>query len=553
MLLDRFLKKKVFSSYEDFLANYEVKVPENFNFGFDVVDATALLEPDKKCLIWCNDKGLEKTFTFSDMKKYSNKTANFFKSLGIKKGDFVMLILKRRFEYWFCAVALHKIGAVVIPATHLLTEKDIVYRNNAADVKMIVSVGESEVVEHINKAEKNSPTLKIKVSIDKKIDGWHFFNEGIEKQSDVFERPAGDTATKNDDKFLIYFTSGTTSMPKMALHDFTYPLGHITTAKYWQNVHDNGFHLTVADTGWAKSGWGKIYGQWISGSAVFVYDHEKFTPIDIVGVITKHNVTTFCAPPTVYRYLIKEDLSKYDFSKLKYCAVAGEPLNPEVLQQWKKLTGHTIMEGFGQSESAVMVGNFIWIKPKPGSMGKPSPAYKIDILDDEGNLCEPGKEGVLAIDVSRGKPLGLFCGYYKNKEITDSVWKNGYYYTGDVVYKDEDGYFWFVGRADDVIKSSGYRIGPFEVESALLEHPSVLECAITAVPDPDRGQIVKATVVLAKGYQPSDSLVVELQNHVKKVTAPYKYPRVVEFVKELPKTISGKIRKVQIRETDLKK
>ncbi|MGE4384731.1 MAG: AMP-binding protein [Endomicrobiaceae bacterium] len=551
-MLDKFIKSD-FSSYEDFALNYKVNVPENFNFGFDVVDATAQEEPDKKCLVWCNDKGEHKLFTFEEMKKQSNKAANFFRTLGIKKGDFVMLILKRRYEYWISVVALHKIGAVVIPATHLLMEKDIVYRNNAADVKMIIAVCEDDLIERINNAQKESPTLKYKVCVNGSAAGWHDFKSGIEKQSEIFERPCGADATQNNDPFLIYFTSGTTSMPKMALHDFTYPLGHITTAKFWQNVEENGAHLTLADTGWAKAAWGKIYGQWIAGCAVFVYDFDKFTPTDILDVISNNNVTSFCGPSTVYRYLIKEDLSKYDFSRLKYCCVAGEALNPEVFNKWEKLTGHKIMEGFGQSESAVMVANFIWIKPKPGSMGKPSPVYDVDIIDDDGTSCEPGKEGNLVINVKKGKPLGLFCEYYKSPDKTAEVWKNGYYYTGDVVYKDEDGYFWFVGRADDVIKSSGYRIGPFEVESALIEHPAVLECAITAVPDPYRGQIVKATVVLSKGYSPSDSLVVELQNHVKKVTAPYKYPRVVEFVNELPKTISGKIRKVEIREADSKK
>ncbi len=549
MILDRFANYD-FSSYDDFCKNLKITVPENFNFGFDVVDATADEEPGKKCLIWCNDKGEHKAFTFGDMKKQSNKAANFFKSLGIKKGDFVMLMLKRRYEYWICAVALHKIGAVVVPATHLLTEKDIVYRNNSADIKMIVAVGEKDLIERINDSQKKSPALKYKVCVNGNFDGWYDFTSQMQNQSDIFERPSGKEASANGDNFLIYFTSGTTSMPKMALHDFTYPLGHITTAKFWQNVEENGAHLTLADTGWAKSAWGKIYGQWISGCAVFVYDFDKFTPTDVLEIISKNDITSFCAPSTVYRYLIKSDLSKYDFSRLKYCCVAGEALNPEVFNQWEKLTGHKIMEGFGQTESGVMVANFVWMKPKPGSMGKPSPVYDIDILDDDGNSCEPGKEGNLAINLSKGKPLGLFCNYYKSPEKTCEVCKNGWYYTGDVVYKDEDGYFWFVGRADDVIKSSGYRIGPFEVESALIEHPAVLECAITAVADADRGQIVKATVVLSKGYNPSDSLVIELQNHVKKVTAPYKYPRIIEFVDELPKTISGKIRRVEIRQTD---
>ena len=550
MILDKYARRD-FKSYEDFFENFKINVPENFNFGFDVVDATADIEPNKKCLVWCNEHGESRTFSFLDMKKETNKAVNFFKSLGIKKGDFVMLILKRRFEYWISLVALHKLGAVAIPATHLLKEKDISYRVNAADVKMIIAVDFSDLLQRIDNCQKDCPTLKHKIVVAGKRTGWYSFTDEVAKQSDIFERPTGAEATHNDDKMLIYFTSGTTSLPKMALHDFTYPLGHILTAKFWQNVEENGCHLTLADTGWAKAAWGKIYGQWISGCAVFVYDFDKFHPTDVLDIISKHNITSFCGPATVYRFLIKEDLSKYDFSKLKYCCVAGEALNPEVFNQWEKLTGHKIMEGFGQSEGPVLVGNFIWIKPKPGSMGKPSPTFNIDIVDDNGNPCEDGKEGNLIVRMPNGKkPTGLFCGYYKSPDKTKEVWHDNMYFTGDVVYKDEDGYFWFVGRADDVIKSSGYRIGPFEVESALMEHPAVLECAITAVPDSVRGQVVKATIVLAKGYHASDSLVVELQNHVKNVTAPYKYPRVVEFVDELPKTISGKIRKVAIRDAD---
>jgi acetyl-CoA synthetase len=459
-----------------------------------------------------------------------------------------MLILKRRYEYWYCSLALNKLGAITIPATHLLSTKDIVYRNNAADIKMIVCVPEIEVIQHVEEALDKSPTLKHKALIGESRDGWLNLSEGIEKSSDVFVKPSLAEAEKNDDIMLLYFTSGTTGMPKMVNHNFIYPLGHILTAKYWQNVQDNGLHFTVADTGWAKSAWGKIYGQWIAGSAVMTYDYDKFIPKNLMKVIEKYKVTTFCAPPTIYRFLIKEDLTKYDLSHLKYCVVAGEPLNAEVYKQFLDCTGIRLMEGFGQTECTVAVATYYWMEPKPGSMGKPSPGYDIDIINPDGKVCEVGEIGQIVIRTGKRKPVGMFNGYYRDNELTKSVWQNDIYYTGDTAWRDEDGYFWFVGRADDIIKSSGYRIGPFEVESALLEHPAVLECAITAVPDPERGQIVKATIILSKNYHPSDELAKELQDHVKKVTAPYKYPRIVEFVTELPKTISGKIRRVQIRD-----
>jgi acetyl-CoA synthetase len=484
------------------------------------------------------------------MKKYSDKAANFFRSAGIGKGDPVMLILKRRFEFWFCTLALNKIGAITIPATHLLSPKDIVYRNNAADIKMIVCVPEQEVIQHVEAAEDKSTTLKLKALIGENRDGWLNFNAGMEESSEEFARPVGDESTKNDDIMLLYFTSGTTGMPKMVNHNYIYPLGHILTAKYWQNVQDNGLHFTVADTGWAKSAWGKLYGQWLSGSAVMTYDFDKFVPKNLMDVIEKYKVTTFCAPPTIYRFLIKEDLTKFDLSALKYCVVAGEPLNPEVYKQFLEATGIKLMEGYGQTELTVTLATFSWMEPKPGSMGKPSPGYHIDLIDDEGNSCEVGEEGQIVIYTGQSAPIGMFGGYYRDEQLTKKVWHDDIYYTGDMAWRDEDGYYWFVGRADDVIKSSGYRIGPFEVESALMEHPAVLECAITAVPDPDRGQVVKATIILSKNYQASDELAKELQEHVKKVTAPYKYPRIVEFVSELPKTISGKIRRVQIREGD---
>jgi acetyl-CoA synthetase len=548
MVLDQYLSQSHFSSYQDFVENFQIRIPENFNFAYDVVDQIALKTPDKIAMVWCNDNGEEEIFTFGQMKKYSDKAANFFQSAGIRKGDPVMLILKRRFEFWFCTLALNKIGAITIPATHLLSTKDIVYRNNAADIKMIVCVPESEVIQHVEEAEPKSPTFRVKALIGEDREGWLNFNAGMDKSSKEFVRPSGVDATQNEDIMLLYFTSGTTGMPKMVNHNYIYPLGHILTAKYWQNVQDNGLHFTVADTGWAKSAWGKIYGQWISGSAVMTYDLDKFVPKKLMEVIEKYKVTTFCAPPTIYRFLIKEDLNQFDLSALKYCVVAGEPLNPEVYKQFLEATGIKLMEGYGQTECTVALATFSWMEPKPGSMGKPSPGYQIDLLDDEGHSCEVGEEGQIVIYTRKNPPVGMFGGYYRDEKLTRKVWHDDIYYTGDMAWRDEDGYYWFVGRIDDVIKSSGYRIGPFEVESALMEHPAVLECAITAVPDHDRGQVVKATIILSQGYQESVELAKELQEHVKKVTAPYKYPRIVEFVTELPKTISGKIRRVQIRE-----
>jgi acetyl-CoA synthetase len=377
---------------------------------------------------------------------------------------------------------------------------------------------------------------------------WADFNAFWKDAPQGFSRPS--KVNTNSDIMLLYFTSGTTGMPKMVQHNFAYPLGHVATAKFWHQVRDGGLHITVADTGWAKAAWGKIYGQWICGTALFVYDYDRFVPQDMLNVIVKYKVTTFCAPPTVYRFLIREDLSKYDFSALKNCTVAGEPLEPEIYEQFKAGTGIKLRECYGQTELTVTVCTYPWMEPKPGSMGRPSPGYDIDLLRDDGSSCDMGEEGQLVIRTGKRKPIGIFGGYYRDEELTKSVWHDDIYYTGDMAWRDEDGYLWFVGRSDDVIKSSGYRIGPFEVESALMEHQAVLECAITGVPDPDRGTVVKATVVLAKGWSPSEELKKELQNHVKKITAPYKYPRIVEFVTELPKTISGKIRRVQIREED---
>ena len=552
-MLERFLKQTSFKDLDDFKKNYKVIVPENFNFGYDVVDAWAAEQPDKLAMLWTNDKGREERFTFAKMKEMTDRTASYFQSLGIEKGDRVMLILKRNYEFWFSIVALHKIGAVVIPATHLLTKKDIVYRNNMAGTKAIVCCGDPLILEHVASSKAESPTLEKMISVGPEVpEGFEDFQKGIENAA-PFVKPA--QVNTNDDVMLIYFTSGTSGEPKMVAHSFTYPLGHITTAAYWHNLTPNDLHLTVADTGWGKAVWGKLYGQWIVGACVFVYDHEKFTPSDMLQMIEKYKVTTFCAPPTIYRFFIKEDLSKYDLSNLRWITTAGEALNSAVFDTMKKITGLNIMEGFGQTETTLSIGTFPWMTPKPGSMGIPNPAYDADILTPDGRKAEDGEQGEIVIHTNNGRPLGLFKEYFRDPQRTAEVYSdNGTtYHTGDIAWRDEDGYLWFVGRTDDVIKSSGYRIGPFEVESALMTHPAVVECAVTGVPDPVRGKVVKATIVLGRGYEPSDDLVKEIQNHVKKTTAPYKYPRIIEFVKELPKTISGKIRRVEIRKNDEEK
>lgn len=551
-MIERFLDQTSFSSQEDFKKNFHVKVPENFNFGYDVVDAWAETDPDKIALCWTNDKGVHHDFTFAELKEYTDKTASYFRSQGIGHGDMVMLILKRRYEFWFAIIALHKLGAVVIPATHLLTKKDIVYRNNAAGVKMIVCAGEEVILKHVKDSLPESPTVKTVMSVGPLIpEGFKDFHKGIEKAA-MFVRP--EHPNTNDDISLMYFTSGTTGGPKMVAHDFTYPLGHIATGCFWHNLNEKSLHLTVADTGWGKAVWGKLYGQWIAGATVFVYDHDKFHATDILQRIQDYHITSLCAPPTVFRFLIREDLSQYDLSSLKYCTIAGEALNPAVYELFYKQTGIKLMEGFGQTETTLTIATFPWMEPKPGSMGVPNPQYDVDLLKADGSRAGVNEQGQIVIRTEQGKPLGLFKEYYRDAELTRQAWHDNIYYTGDVAWRDEDGYFWFVGRTDDVIKSSGYRIGPFEVESALMTHPAVLECAITGVPDEIRGQVVKATIVLNKEYRDmtKEVLIKNLQDHVKQVTAPYKYPRVIEFVDELPKTISGKIRRVEIRENDMK-
>lgn len=549
-MVEKFLSRTVFTSQEDYIRNFRIRVPADFNFAYDVVDAYAAEEPDKKALLWTDDRGGEIQFTFADMKRETDRTASYFQSLGIGRGDMVMLILKRRYEFWFSILALHKLGAVAIPATHLLTRKDVVYRCNMAGVKAIVAAGEPVITGHIAAAMPESPTTKLLISVGPEVpEGFLDFHEGI-RHAAPFVRPQH--VNTNDDIMLMYFTSGTTGEPKMVAHDFTYPLGHISTGCFWHNLHEGSLHLTIADTGWAKAAWGKLYGQWLAGANIFVYDHEKFTPADILRKIGQYRITSLCAPPTIYRFLIREDLSKYDLSSLEYCTTAGEALNGAVYDTFKRLTGVRLMEGFGQTETTLTLATFPWMEPKPGSMGVPNPQYDIDLLTPDGRSAEDGEQGQIVIRTDRGKPLGLFKEYYLNDGMTHEVWHDGVYYTGDVAWRDKDGYFWFVGRADDVIKSSGYRIGPFEVESALMTHPAVVECAITGVPDEIRGQVVKATIILGDKYRPraGEVLIRELQDHVKQITAPYKYPRIIEFVDELPKTISGKIRRKAIRADD---
>ena len=553
-LLDRYTNTLSFRDYDDFYRHFRLHVPKNFNFAYNIVDEYARLDPQKRAMVWCDDLGGEEFFTFGDIKRISDKTANYFLSLGIGKGDRVLVILQRRHEYWTTLMALSKIGAIGIPATHMLMEKDLVYRMEKAGVKMVVAVNEPELCNNIRSAAEKVACVKHLASVGK-YEGFRDFDADVEAQPDTLENLAYKAERKADDILLLYFTSGTTGMPKMVCLSQRYTLGHIVTARFWHKCEDGGLHFTLAETGWAKASWGKLFGQWACGSALFVYDfHGKFEPDDLMNHIAKYKITTFCAPPTVYRFMIKTDLSKYDLSSIRYMMTAGEALNPEIYKQIAQKTGHKIYEGFGQTETTVVCATYPGLVDiRPGSMGKPSPLYDVQLLDDNGAPVETGA-GEICIRL-REEQQGLFSGYYNDPALTETVIYDGYYHLGDLAYRDTDGYYWFVGRKDDIIKSSGYRIGPFEVESALMEHPAVLECAITGVPDTEgvRGQLVKATIVLAKGYEPSDALVKELQNHVKKTTAPYKYPRVVEFVKELPKTISGKIRRVEIRETDSEK
>ena len=544
----RFIKTK--TDEKGVLTDIKFKNEDKFNFAFDCVDRIAEKNPDKLAMLWVSsDRKTEHRFTFGDMKKYSNMTANYFESLGIKKGDRVMLVLKRHYQFWFSILALHKIGAIVIPATNQLVEHDFDYRFKAAGVKAIVCTSDGDVANQVELASKNFPDM-IKISVGEKRDSWHDFNSELTLQSDVYKRT--ENSPCGNDPMLMFFTSGTTGYPKIASHSYKYALGHYITAKYWHNVNPDGLHFTISDTGWGKALWGKLYGQWLSEAAVFTYDFDRFKSEEILPMFAKYGITTFCAPPTMYRFFIKEDLSKYDLTSIEYATTAGEALNPEVFNQFKKATGLKIMEGFGQTETTLVLANLVGTVPKIGSMGKPSPLYDVVLLNGEGKECKAGETGEICIRTSKKTPCGLFLGYYLDDEKTKEAWYDGYYHTGDQATKDEDGYFTYVGRIDDVIKSSGYRIGPFEIESVIMELPYVLECAITAAPDPVRGQVVKATIVLVKGTEGTEELKKEIQTYVKTHTAPYKYPRIVDFVEELPKTISGKIRRVEIRQNDSK-
>ena len=546
-MIERFLKQTRFCDQQDYEKNLAFIVPEHFNFAYDVMDEWARERPDALAMLWTNDMGRQERITFARMKTLTDQTASYLQQLGIGRGDMVMLILKRRMEFWLCMMALHKIGGIAIPATHMLTSRDIQYRINRAGVKAIICVGEEYVLSQVTDAQLHTP-VDVRVSVGPQVtDGFHSWQEEW-NQAPAFVRPK--IPNENSDTMLMYFTSGTSGEPKMVAHDYLYALGHLTTGVFWHNLQEDSIHLTVADTGWGKAVWGKMYGQWFAGATVFVYDHEKFSASQLLDCIQQYRITSFCAPPTVYRFLVHEDFSRYDLSSLRYCTTAGEALNSSVYERFLALTGIRLMEGFGQTETTLTLGTMPWNSPKPGSMGLPNPQYQIDLVRPDGSSCEDGEKGEIVVRTDGHKPIGLFKEYYRDETLTRSVWHDGLYHTGDVAWRDEDGYYWFVGRMDDVIKSSGYRIGPFEVESALMTHPAVVECAVTGVPDSIRGMVVKATVVLRSDWKDraGEALVEELQQHVKSQTAPYKYPRIVEFVDELPKTISGKIRRVEIRE-----
>lgn len=545
-LLSKFLDRIEFTDYDDFKANCKLKVPDKFNFAYDVIDEYARLAPEKRAVLWCNDKGEEKIITFGELALLSKKIASVLKANGINKGDVLMTMLNRRWEYWATIIACHRAGVIIVPATFLLTAKDIEYRIKNAGAKALITVNEDSVIENVNEAKKNLGKDVVYFTVGDR-DGYINFDEAFENASEDFPR----VETDINDESVVYFTSGTTGYPKMVAHDYLYPLGFIYNAVYWHKVIDDGLHFTSSESGWAKCSWGKLYGQWIAGTCLFIYDYfHKFRPTDLLERIEKYGIDTFCAPPTIYRYLIKEDLSKYNLSSLSHCSTAGEALNAEVWKQFYRATGQKIYEGYGQTETSIIMGTFYMTEIRAGSMGKPSPLYDVRLVDEDMNEVGPGSVGEIVIKIHRPQ-CSLVCKYHNSPELTEERLGDGFHHTGDLAYCDEDGYFWFVGRRDDVIKSSGYRIGPFEVESALMEHPAVLECAITGVPDAQRGQAVKATVVLGKGYEPSEELKKELQVFVKKNTAPYKYPRIVEFVDELPKTVSGKIKRADIRKNDL--
>ncbi|MBR5388847.1 MAG: AMP-binding protein [Clostridia bacterium] len=544
-----------YKDLQDLRDNYKITYPETFNFAYDVLDVLAEEQPNARAMVWLSNEKEEKIFTFKDMKYWSDKTANYLKSQGIVKGDRVLLVLKRSYYFWFTMLALSKIGAIAVQATNMLVGKDYTYRCNKGGIKAVIITGDGDCTEHFDEVAKDCETVTLKfVTKHKKPvgGGWIDFEEGLDKAEEKWERPCGKDAVCAKDIMLMSFSSGTTGYPKMILHNHTYPLGHIVTGIFWHRVVKGGLHFTISDTGWLKSLWGKFYGQWFGESAVLVYDFDKFDGEDILGVLEKYKVTTFCVPPTMYRFMLQYDVGKYDLSSLTHCCAAGEALNPDIFNKWKEYTGLSIHEGFGQTETTCCLGTlFRYGEPLSGFIGKPTPGYDVHVLNAEGQDCAAGESGEICIKATlKNKPCGLMCGYYNDEEATEYGFRGGYFHTGDTAYINEHGFIKYIGRNDDVIKSSGYRIGPFEVESVMMEHPAVLEVAVTGVPDPKRGFKVKATVVLNKGYTGSDELVLELQNYVKTHTAPYKYPRVIEFVESLPKTISGKIRRTEIREKD---
>ena len=546
--IHRDTKDRVYHKYIDIVEDEQgtptsitFKNEEKFNFAFDLVDELSRREPDKLAMLHIAKDKTERRFTFTDMRKLSSQCANYFASLGIKKGDRVMLILKRHYQFWIAMLGLNKLGAIAIPAVDQLHEHDLTYRFDSAGVSSIVCTHDGEISDHVDLAIKKCPQVVNKIMVGGEKEGWRNFDEEFKRFSTHFDRTE-ETACGND-TMLMYFTSGTSGYPKIATHNYKYPLGHFHTAKYWHNVDPDGLHFTISDTGWAKAMWGKLYGQWLCEAATFVYDFDRFDAAEILPMFAKYQITTFCAPPTMLRMMIKQDISKYDFSSVKHMTTAGEALNPEVYRQFKKATGLQIKEGFGQTESTMIIGNLVGKPHKIGAMGKPAPIYKVELHDADGNEVATSESGEIVINVKDGAPCGLFMGYYGDEEKTKEVWHDGYYHTGDVAWRDEDGYYWYVGRVDDVIKSSGYRIGPFEIESVIMELPYVLECGVSAVPDEIRGQIVKASIVLVNGTTPSEELKKEIQTYVKEKTAPYKYPRIVEFKDSLPKTVSGKIQR----------
>ena len=533
------------------LTDIRFRNDEHFNFAFDIVDELAREYPKKTAMLHIDRNGRERHITFSDMMKYSNKTANYLDYLGIKKGDRVMLVLKRHYQFWFIMLALHKLGAIAVPASFLLTKKDYEYRFNQGGIRAVIASGEGQITEEIDKAAKNNPELKTRIIVNGNRDGWDSYNRSIKFFSQTFERTID--APGGDDPMIMFFTSGTTSYPKMATHSYKYALGHFITARYWHGIEPGGLHFTISDTGWGKAVWGKLYGQWLCEATVFTYDYADFYAKEILSMIQKYRITTFCAPPTVYRFLVHVNLSEYDLSSLKNVTTAGEALNPEIYRRFLEATGLTIMEGFGQTETTLTIANLIGTRPCPGSMGKPSPQYDVHILRRSGEECEIGETGEICISTANGKPYGLFLGYYRDDDQTANVLHDGFYHTGDTAYKDKDGFYWYVGRVDDIIKSAGYRVGPFEIENEIMRLPYVLECAVTSIPDAIRGQAIKASIVLASGTEATSALKKEIQKYLRNALASYKRPKQIEFVDALPKTSSGKVRRAEIKEKDWSK